>query len=74
MQTVEKQKAPTDIEDSLVSAEHKDQDAFLQELCKQRDMFIVADVLKRVFRMRKNDKGEYENDDVMKELKLSGAI
>ena len=37
-------------------------------------MFIVADVLKRVFRMRKNEKGEYENEEVLKELKISGAI
>ena len=37
-------------------------------------MFIVADVLKRIFRMRKNEKGEYENEDVMKELKITGAI
>ena len=78
MSTVEPPKEAVDPEDSLVSAEQKDdereQDAFLKELCKQRDMFIVSDVLKKIFRIRKTDNGEYENDDVMKELKLSGAI
>lgn len=50
-------------EDLLVSEEHMEENAFVEELCKQRDMFVVADVLKRVFK----------DDSVLSSMSLTQA-
>ena len=49
-------KLNTNPEDNLISDDHldeepeEDENAFINELCKQRDMFIVSDVLKCIFK------------------------